>query len=92
MPDNTRVFVGGLPYAMTEDDVKAFFAPAGNVVSVFLPIEKETGRKRGFGFVEMSTEEEAKAAIDMFNGQDFGGRNISVSEARPMQPRTDRRF
>ncbi len=85
MPENTRVFVGGLPYAMTEDDVKAFFAPAGNVVSVFLPIEKETGRKRGFGFVEFSTVEEQEASVKMFDGADCGGRKISVSQARPRE-------
>ncbi len=82
MPDNTRVFVGGLPYSMTEEDVKAFFAPAGTVVSVFLPIEKETGRKRGFGFVEFATEAEQDNAIKMFNEADCGGRKISVSIAR----------
>ncbi len=85
MPENTRVFVGGLPYAMTEDDVKAFFAPAGNVVSVFLPIEKETGRKRGFGFVEFSTVDEQEASVKMFDGTDCGGRKISVSQARPRE-------
>ncbi len=85
MPDNTRVFVGGLPYAMSEDDIKAFFAPAGNVVSVFLPIEKETGRKRGFGFVELSTVEEQENAVKMFDGADCGGRKISVSQARPRE-------
>ena len=87
MPENTRVFVGGLPWAYTEDDVKAFFAPAGNVVSVFLPIDRETGRKRGFGFVEFSTVEEQEASVKMFDGADCNGRKISVSPARAREDR-----
>jgi RNA recognition motif-containing protein len=83
MADNARVFVGGIPYAATEDELKAHFSAAGQVVSVFLPIEKETGRKRGFGFVEFNTPEEQEAAVKMFDRSDFGGRSISVSPARP---------
>lgn len=83
MADNARVFVGGIPYAATEEELKAHFSPAGNVVSVFLPIEKETGRKRGFGFVEFDTEADRDSAVKMFDGTDFGGRRISVSAARP---------
>lgn len=88
----SKLYVGGLPYSTTNEELEAAFAKAGNVTSATVIIDKMSGRSKGFGFVEMSTEDEAKAAIDMFNGQDFGGRNISVSEARPMQPRTDRRF
>ncbi len=88
----SKLYVGGLPYSTTNEELEAAFSKAGNVVSATVIMDKMSGRSKGFGFVEMSTEEEAKAAIDMFNGQDFGGRNISVSEARPMQPREDRRF
>lgn len=88
----SKLYVGGLPYSTTNEELEAAFAKAGNVTSATVIIDKMSGRSKGFGFVEMSTDDEAKAAIDMFNGQDFGGRNISVSEARPMQPRTDRRF
>ena len=89
----SKLYVGGLPYSTTNEELEAAFAKAGNVVSATVIIDKMSGRSKGFGFVEMSTEDEAKAAIDMFNGQDFDGRNISVSEARPMTPRNnDRRF
>ena len=89
----SKLYVGGLPYSTTNEELEAAFAKAGNVTSATVIIDKMSGRSKGFGFVEMSTEEEAKAAIDMFNGQDFDGRNISVSEARPMTPRNnDRRF
>ena len=83
MADNARVFVGGIPYSATEDELKAHFSAAGNVVSVFLPIEKESGRKRGFGFVEFENPEEQTSAVKMFDGTDYGGRRISVSPARP---------
>lgn len=86
----TKLYVGGLPYSTTNDELQAGFAKAGNVVSATVIMDKMSGRSKGFGFVEMSTEEEAQAAINMFNGQDFGGRNINVSEARPMQPRDNR--
>ncbi len=88
----SKLYVGGLPYSTTNEELEAAFSKAGNVVSATVIMDKMSGRSKGFGFVEMSNDDEAKAAIDMFNGQDFGGRNISVSEARPMQPRTDRRF
>ncbi len=83
MADNARVFVGGIPYSATEDELKAHFSGAGTVVSVFLPVERETGRKRGFGFVEFNTPEEQANAVKMFDGTDLGGRQISVSPARP---------
>lgn len=83
MPENTRVYVGGLPYSASEDDVKAHFSAAGTVLSVFLPMDKVTGRKRGFGFVEFGTEAERDAAVAQFDQTDFGGRTIGVSPARP---------
>jgi len=83
MADNARVFVGGIPYAATEDELKAHFSAAGTVVSVFLPIEKETGRKRGFGFVEFANAESAQAAIEALDGSMVEGRQINVSVAKP---------
>ena len=83
MADNARVFVGGIPYAATEDELKAHFSAAGTVVSVFLPIEKETGRKRGFGFVEFADEATAQSAMEALDGTMIEGRAISVSFARP---------
>ncbi|QQS22880.1 RNA-binding protein [bacterium] len=83
----SKLYVGGLPYSTTNEELEAAFSKAGNVVSATVIMDKMSCRSKGFGFVEMSTEDEAAAAISMFNGQDFGGRNISVSEARPMTPR-----
>lgn len=85
MADNTRVFVGGVPYAATEDELKAHFSAAGEVVSVFMPIDRDTGKKRGFAFVEFSNEDDMNKAVDMFNQTEFGGRTISVNPARPRE-------
>ncbi len=85
MADTTRVFVGGVPYAATEEELKAHFAQAGNVVSVFMPIDRETGKKRGFAFVEFENEADMNKAVDMFNQTEFGGRTISVNAARPRE-------
>ncbi len=81
----TKLYVGGLPYETTEDALKDLFSEAGTVTSAVIIIDKISGRSKGFGFVEMSSEEEAKKAIETFNGKDFGGRNIVVDEARPMK-------
>ncbi|HEX8993808.1 MAG TPA: RNA-binding protein [Candidatus Paceibacterota bacterium] len=78
-----KLFVGGLPYRTTNDELRDAFAQAGEVTSAAIVIERETGRSRGFGFVEMATAEAMNAAIAMWNGKDFGGRMLSVSEARP---------
>ncbi|MEK7528717.1 MAG: RNA-binding protein [Patescibacteria group bacterium] len=83
-----KLYVGGLPYNTTEDELSAFFAPAGSVTSAIIIKDKMSGRSKGFGFVEMSTDEEARAAVDMFNAKEMGGRKITVDEAREMQPRT----
>jgi len=83
-----KLYVGNLLYETTDEDLKAQFAQAGNVVSAVVIRFRDTGRSKGFGFVEMSTEEEAKKAIDMFNGQDYKGRKLVVSEARPPRERT----
>lgn len=82
-----KLYVGGLPYEVTEDVLKAGFEKAGVVESAIVISDKATGRSKGFGFVEMSTEDEAKAAIEMFDGKDFEGRNVTVNEARPMKER-----
>lgn len=78
-----KLFVGGLPYTTTSDDLKNHFAAAGNVVSAQVITDKFSGRSKGFGFVEMTSDDEAAKAIEMFNGTDFGGRSLAVNEARP---------
>jgi len=82
-----NLFVGNLPYNMTSDDLAATFAPAGTVVSAKVISDKYSGRSRGFGFVEMSSDEESKKAIEMFNGKDVNGRPLVVNEARPREER-----
>lgn len=86
----TKLYVGSLPYSTTDERLKEVFSQAGNVVSASVITDKMSGRSKGFGFVEMATEEEAKKAIEMFNGQDLDGRNIIVNEAKPMVPRAPR--
>jgi cold-inducible RNA-binding protein len=82
-----KLFVGGLPYATTDEELRSHFAQAGNVVSAQIVMDRMTGRSKGFGFVEMESDDEATKAIEMFNGTDFGGRSLAVNEARP---KTDR--
>ena len=82
-----KLYVGGLPYATTDTELKDAFSQAGTVTSATIIMDKMTGRSKGFGFVEMSSDEEAQAAIDMWNGKDFGGRSLTVNEARPLEPR-----
>ena len=82
-----NLFVGNLPYNMTSDDMAQTFAQAGTVVSAKVISDKYSGRSRGFGFVEMSSDEEAKKAIEMFNGKDVNGRPLVVNEARPREER-----
>ncbi len=86
----TKLYVGGLPYSTTNDELSAHFAAAGNVTSASIIMDKMSGRSKGFGFVEMSSDEEAQKAVSMFNGQDFGGRKLTVNEARPMEARPPR--
>ena len=83
----TKLFVGSLPYSTTSDELGKVFSEAGTVTSATVITDRMTGRSKGFGFVEMSSEEEAQNAISQLNGKDMGGRSITVSEARPMQPR-----
>ena len=95
-----KLYVGGLSYDTTEEGLKENFSQAGTVESATVINDKMSGRSKGFGFVEMSTDEEAKKAIEMFNGKEIDGREVKVDEARPMEPRSqsggfhggDRRF
>ena len=82
-----KLYVGGLPYATTDTELKEAFSQAGSVASATIIMDKMTGRSKGFGFVEMSSDEEAQAAIDLWNGKDFGGRALTVNEARPLEER-----
>src|SRR5689334_12549806 len=87
-----KLFVGSLAYAVTDEQLEDFFKEAGTVLSAKVIIDRESGRSKGFGFVEMSTDEEAKAAVDQLNGKELEGRAIAVNEARPQQPRENRSF
>jgi len=78
-----KLFVGNFPFSTTEADLQALFAPYGNIESVTVVTDRQTGRSRGFGFVEMSDRSEAEKAIEALNGKDLGGRAINVNEARP---------
>ncbi len=86
----TKLYVGGLPYSTQEDALKELFAQAGSVVSAVIIMDKMSGRSKGFGFVEMSSNDEAQKAISMFNDQEFEGRKLTVNEARPMEARPPR--
>ncbi len=86
-----KLFVGNLPYTTTDDELNAMFSQIGAVESATVIIERQTGRSKGFGFVEMGNDEEASRAISELNGRDMGGRGIVVSEARPMGERSERR-
>ncbi len=85
-----KLYVGGLPFSTTEDELQEAFAVHGKVVSVKVITDRETGRSKGFGFVEFENEEEGKAAEKAMNDSDFGGRTIRVNEARPMENRGPR--
>jgi len=80
---NKKLFVGGLPWKITEDALRDAFAQAGTVESATIISDRMSGRSKGFGFVEMATDEEATAAIEMWNGKELEGRTIVVNEARP---------
>ena len=85
-----KLYVGNLPYAATEEDLKEHFSKAGTVTSEALIKDRATGRAQGFGFVEMSSADEAQKAISMCHGQDFMGRTITVNVARPREERPQR--
>ncbi len=82
-----KLYVGSLSYSTTDDTLKQYFAQAGTVVTASVIMDRMSGRSKGFGFVEMSTDEEANAAIEMFDGKEFEGRTIIVNEARPKEDR-----
>ena len=85
-----KLYVGGISYSTNDSGLKDAFAQAGTVVSATIIMDKMTGRSKGFGFVEMSSDAEAQAAIDMWNGKELDGRKLTVNEARPMEPRAPR--
>lgn len=85
-----KLYVGNLPYAVTEEKLREHFARHGSVVSARIITDKFSGRSKGFGFVEMGSSEEAERATAALNGTEFEGRTIVVSEARPQQPRESR--
>jgi len=85
-----KLYVGGLSYNTTEATLRSTFEQAGTVESAVIIIDKMTNRSKGFGFVEMSTDEEAQKAIEMFNGKELDGRSLTVNEAKPMEPRAPR--
>ena len=82
-----KLYVGGLSYGTTQDGLNECFSQAGNVESAVVITDKMSGRSKGFGFVEMATDEEAQKAIEMLDGKELDGRTIKVNEARPMEPR-----
>ena len=86
----TSIFVAKLDFGVTSEDLKKAFQEYGAVLKATVATDRETGRSKGFAFVEMSSDGEAQAAIDKFNGQDFEGRRLTVNEARPQPPRENR--
>ena len=82
-----KLFVGGLPFSTTDDELKELFATHGSVASATVVRDRDSGRSKGFGFVEFENDEEGKAAETALNGSDVGGRNISVAQARPKEER-----
>ena len=87
-----RLYVGGLPYETTDDELKDLFSEAGTVESAKVVTDRYSGRSRGFGFVEMSTDEEAQKAVESMNGKQIGERSITVNEAKPMGERKEGGF
>jgi cold-inducible RNA-binding protein len=85
-----KLYVGNLPYSVRDGDLEQAFSQFGQVSSAKVMMERDTGRSKGFGFVEMASEPEAQAAIQGMHGQALGGRNLVVNEARPMEPRPPR--
>ncbi len=83
-----KLFVGGLPYSTQQEEVEQLFSQCGQVLSATIVRDKFTNQSRGFGFVEMATEEQASEAINKLNGTDLGGRTIVVNESRPKETRT----
>lgn len=87
-----KLFVGGLPFSTTDEELQELFATHGTVASATVIKDRDTGRSKGFGFVEFENEDEGKAAEKVLNGSDLGGRSITVNEARPREERPRRDF
>jgi RNA recognition motif-containing protein len=85
-----KLYVGNLPYTVSDSDLQNLFSPHGTVQSAQVIMDRDTGRSKGFGFVEMNSDQEAQAAIAALNGQDFNGRSLTVNEARPREDRGPR--
>ena len=85
-----KLYVGNLPYTVRDEDLQQSFSEFGSVTSAKVMMERDTGRSKGFGFVEMGSDAEAQAAIKGMNGQSLGGRSVTVNEARPMEARPPR--
>jgi len=88
--ENKKLYVGNLSYDTTEESLKTTFSEAGTVETANIIVDKYTSRSKGFGFVEMSTPEEAQKAIELFDGKELDGRNLKVNEAKPMEKRAPR--
>ncbi len=86
--NSNKLYVGGLPYSVTDDQLQEIFSPHGTVESARVITDRMTGRSRGFGFVEMSSQSEAEEAIQKMNGTDLEGRSLTVNEAKPQQERS----
>lgn len=84
---STKLYVGGLAYSVTDEELQEAFASVGTVVKAIVIKDRESGRSKGFGFVEMENEDDAKKAIDEFDGQEISGRKVVVNEARPQEDR-----
>lgn len=85
-----KLYIGNLPYNVRDEDLQSKFSEFGAVASAKVITDRETGRSKGFGFVEYESDSDADSAVEKMNGQAFNGRNINVSEARPQAPREDR--
>ncbi len=86
--NSNKLYVGGLPYSVNEDQLRDLFGAHGTVESATVIMDRMSGRSKGFGFVEMSSQEEAQAAIDKLNGTDLEGRSLTVNEAKPKEQRS----
>jgi cold-inducible RNA-binding protein len=87
-----NLFVGNLPYSFTSEDLEGLFSPYGAVSSAQVIMDRHTGRSRGFGFVDMESDDDARKAIDELDGSEAGGRNLTVNEARPREQRRNDRY
>ncbi|MFC1617116.1 RNA recognition motif domain-containing protein [Candidatus Margulisiibacteriota bacterium] len=87
-----KLYVGNLPYSANDDSLKELFSECGQVTSSTVIVDRDTNRSKGFGFIEMSTQEEAEKAISTFNGKDLDGRAIKVNPAKPQEKRTNNRW